>query len=239
MKQSTRGCSVFRTPNGQMTEAAGGCALIDETIRNGKRQSIFRSYVYPLMAQPNITVLTGALTTPILFDGRRATGIVFQFQGKGGRSVRARDTVGMARSASRRQYAHVDCRRVGDDTRKMGRGSHYAFLACFVDRQGPIIGPRVRTRSKPFRGFPCAFQNSKRAVGACLGRIPLADFAYRRSSEQPAVLPAELRRACISDPTAYGSDIVSLVSQDASCLLETKLLLILQRAHARYLAKPW
>ena len=173
MKRSTRGCSVFRTPNGQMMEAAGGCALIDETIRNGKGQPIFRFYLYPLLARPNITVSTGALTTRILFDGRRATGIVFQYQGKGGRSARARDTLGMATSASRRQYAHVDCCRVGDDTRKMDRGSHNAFLTCFVDRQGTIIGPRVRTRSKPFRGFPCAFQNSKCAVRACLGRIPL------------------------------------------------------------------
>src|SRR5262249_55895513 len=76
------------------------------------------------------------------------------------------------------------------------------------------------------------------AVGASLGRISLADFAHRRSPEQPAVLAAELRRACIANATAYGSDISSLVSQDASCLLETKLLLVLQWAHAGYLAKP-
>ena len=76
------GLHRFPNPNGQMMEAAGGCALVDETVRNGKRQSIFRSYIYPLMAQPNITVLTGALTTRILFDGRRATGIQFHYQGQ-------------------------------------------------------------------------------------------------------------------------------------------------------------
>ncbi len=32
----------------------------DETVFRGKKQSIFRSYVYPLMDQPNLTVLTGA-----------------------------------------------------------------------------------------------------------------------------------------------------------------------------------
>ena len=76
------GLKRFPNPNGQMMEAAGGCALIDETVRNGKRQSIYRSYVYPLMAQPNITVLTAALTMRILFEGRRATGIAFHYQGK-------------------------------------------------------------------------------------------------------------------------------------------------------------
>jgi choline dehydrogenase len=49
--------------------AAGGCAFLDETVRDGKRQSLFRAYIYPLMAQPNLTVLTGALVTRILFEG--------------------------------------------------------------------------------------------------------------------------------------------------------------------------
>ena len=76
-----------------MMDSAGGCAFIDETVRNGKRQSIFRSYVYPLMAHPNITVLTGALTTRILFDGRRATGIVFHYQGKSLRVEATREVI--------------------------------------------------------------------------------------------------------------------------------------------------
>jgi choline dehydrogenase len=49
-----------------MMEVAGGCSLVDETVRDGKRHSIFRSYLYPLMDQPNITVPTGALATRIL-----------------------------------------------------------------------------------------------------------------------------------------------------------------------------
>jgi choline dehydrogenase-like flavoprotein len=65
-----------------MMEPAGGCAFVDETVRDGKRQSIFRSYVHPLMDQPNITVLTGAWTTRILFHRRRATGVEFHYQGK-------------------------------------------------------------------------------------------------------------------------------------------------------------
>jgi choline dehydrogenase len=87
------GLKRFPNPNGQMMEAAGGCALVDETVRNGKRQSLFRSYLYPLIAQPNITVLTGALTTRILFDGRRATGIAFHYQGKALRVEAAREVI--------------------------------------------------------------------------------------------------------------------------------------------------
>jgi choline dehydrogenase len=71
------GLQRFPNSNGQMMEAAGGCAWIDETVRDGKRQSIFRSYLYPIMDQPNLTVLTGALAGRIRFAGNRATGIEF------------------------------------------------------------------------------------------------------------------------------------------------------------------
>src|SRR5262249_5032699 len=81
------GLPIFVSPNGRMMEAAGGCAFADETVRDGKRRSIFRSYLHPLMAQPNLTVLTGALTTRVVFEGRRATGVEFNHRGK---AVRAR-----------------------------------------------------------------------------------------------------------------------------------------------------
>jgi len=38
-----------------------GCAFADDTVREGRRRSIFRSYLHPRMAEPKITVLTGAL----------------------------------------------------------------------------------------------------------------------------------------------------------------------------------
>jgi choline dehydrogenase len=76
------GLERFPNSNGRMMEGVGGCALIDETVRDGKRQSIFRSYVYPIMDQPNITVLTGALVARILFNRDRATGVEFQYEGK-------------------------------------------------------------------------------------------------------------------------------------------------------------
>src|SRR5215469_4671161 len=80
------GLRRFPNSNGEMMEAAGGCAVIDETVRDGKRQSIFRAYLYPMMDRPNITVLTGALAARIRFDGQRATGVEFLYEG---RTIRA------------------------------------------------------------------------------------------------------------------------------------------------------
>jgi choline dehydrogenase len=75
------GVARFPNANGRMMEAAAGCALVDETVCDGRRQSIFRSYLYPMMAQPNLTVLTGAHVNRVLFDNRRATKVEFTFQG--------------------------------------------------------------------------------------------------------------------------------------------------------------
>src|SRR5580698_7507196 len=53
------GLPRFPNANGQMMEEAAGCAVVDETVFGGQRKSIYRSYLYPVMSQPNVTVLTG------------------------------------------------------------------------------------------------------------------------------------------------------------------------------------
>lgn len=87
------GLARFPNANGRMMEAEGGCALVDETVCSGKRQSIFRSYVHPLMAQPNLTVLTAAHVTRVVFDGRRATAVEFHYQGKELKAEATREVV--------------------------------------------------------------------------------------------------------------------------------------------------
>jgi choline dehydrogenase len=69
------GIPGFENQNGRMMEGAGGSAILDVRIRDGKRQSVFRSYAYPHMDRPNLTVLTRALVTRVIFDGNRATGV--------------------------------------------------------------------------------------------------------------------------------------------------------------------
>jgi choline dehydrogenase len=76
------GLRRFPNSGGKMMTADGGCAVVDNIIHDGNRQSVYRSYVYPRLRQPNLTVLTGALTTRILFKGQRATGVEFEHQGQ-------------------------------------------------------------------------------------------------------------------------------------------------------------
>ncbi|HEX4167177.1 MAG TPA: GMC family oxidoreductase N-terminal domain-containing protein, partial [Bryobacteraceae bacterium] len=76
------GIPTFENPNGRMVEADGGASIQDLRIRNGKRQSVFRSYVFPHMDRANLTVLTEALVTRVTFDGKRATGLEIYHGGK-------------------------------------------------------------------------------------------------------------------------------------------------------------
>ncbi|WP_246410352.1 GMC family oxidoreductase [Granulicella aggregans] len=69
------GIPTFENQNGRMMEGDGGASIIDVRAKAGKRQSIFRSYVYPRMDQENLTVLTGALVLKLNIEAGRATGV--------------------------------------------------------------------------------------------------------------------------------------------------------------------
>src|SRR5260370_3541736 len=73
---------IFQSPNGLMMEGDVGASIMDVRIRDGKRQSVFRSYTFPYMDQPNLTVLTHALVTRITLEGKRATGVECIYNGK-------------------------------------------------------------------------------------------------------------------------------------------------------------
>jgi len=76
------GIPTFENHNGRMMEDGGGAALLDLLVRDGKRRSIFRSYAYPYMDRPNLTVLTHALVKKVILDKRRATGVEVEYGGK-------------------------------------------------------------------------------------------------------------------------------------------------------------
>jgi choline dehydrogenase len=65
-----------------MMEGDGGGSIFDLLIRDGKRQSMFRSYAFPYMDRPNLTVLTHALVTRLTLENKRATGVEIAYDGK-------------------------------------------------------------------------------------------------------------------------------------------------------------
>jgi len=76
------GIPTFENQNGRMMEGDGGASIFDLLIRDGKRQSMFRSYTFPYMDRPNLTVLAHALVTRLILENKRATGVEISYDGK-------------------------------------------------------------------------------------------------------------------------------------------------------------
>jgi choline dehydrogenase len=75
------GIPEFQSLNGEMMAAPSGCAPSERRIRNGKRLSVFRSYVFPYMDRPNLTVLTHALVSRLTMQGKRVSGVEVHYNG--------------------------------------------------------------------------------------------------------------------------------------------------------------
>src|SRR5262249_24104605 len=59
-----------------------GCGFYQLTQKQGARWSTAAAYLRPVLDRPNLTVLTGALTTRVNFAGRRAVGVSYLHQGQ-------------------------------------------------------------------------------------------------------------------------------------------------------------
>ncbi|MEL4169442.1 GMC family oxidoreductase [Pseudomonas sp. ZS001] len=69
------GIPRYDSPNGAMMESPGGVAITDLRINQGRRESVYDSYLRPLLKQPNLTVLTGAWVCRVLLRGTTAIGV--------------------------------------------------------------------------------------------------------------------------------------------------------------------
>ncbi len=69
------GIPTFDNQNGRMMECTAGAAITDIRVRDGRRQSVFGTYVAPIVHHPNLSVLTAALVTRVIVGGGRATGV--------------------------------------------------------------------------------------------------------------------------------------------------------------------
>ncbi len=59
-----------------------GVSYYQLTVKNGQRCSAAVAYLHPAMGRANLTVQTNALTTRILFDGKRAVGVEYRQNGE-------------------------------------------------------------------------------------------------------------------------------------------------------------
>lgn len=69
-----------------------GVGPTDSTMADNKRWSSSRAFLWPAMSRPNLRVLTKALATKVIFEGKRAVGVEFMHNGAR-RQLRARREV--------------------------------------------------------------------------------------------------------------------------------------------------
>ena len=70
-----------------------GFGRMDMTIRRGRRWSTANAYLRPASKRSGLEVETGALTTRILFEGRRAVGVEYQHRGRTRRARAGREVI--------------------------------------------------------------------------------------------------------------------------------------------------
>ncbi len=86
------GMPVLDDQNGAREEGPGGFALMNQIIRDGRRQSMARSYLYPALARKNVTLLVNAHVDRVTLAGHRATGVEIA-SASGPRRIQARQEV--------------------------------------------------------------------------------------------------------------------------------------------------
>src|SRR5438105_4088621 len=70
-----------------------GFSTFDRNIHRGRRLSAARAYLHPVMKRPNLTVVTRAVVTRILFDGRRAVGVEYTPRGSAPKRVHSGEVI--------------------------------------------------------------------------------------------------------------------------------------------------
>jgi choline dehydrogenase len=92
------GIPTFADQNGVMLEGSGGAAITNVRIRDRRRLNIPSSYLYPVMDQANLTLLTCAYVNRLTIEGSAVIGVEFEWQSQV-RTVKASSEVVLSAGA--------------------------------------------------------------------------------------------------------------------------------------------
>ncbi len=92
-------CGLTYTPdfNAATNEGVG---FYQNTAKGGLRMSAARAYLHPARKRPNLTVLSNAHATRLLFDGQRATGVEYRRRGRTEQAFAGREVIVSAGSVN-------------------------------------------------------------------------------------------------------------------------------------------
>jgi choline dehydrogenase len=112
-----------------------GCSFFQMTARNGRRHSAAVAYLHPAMKRANLTVETRAMTTRILWDGRKAVGVEFEQHGETRRVMVAREVILAAGSVESPKLLEVS---------GVGQGALLQELGVKLVHESPMVGENMQ-----------------------------------------------------------------------------------------------
>jgi choline dehydrogenase len=76
------GLPVVSDLNGEREITGSGFGLMNQIIKDGRRYNMARAYLYPVMAQKNVTVLVNTQVNKVVLEGDKAVGVEVVRNGK-------------------------------------------------------------------------------------------------------------------------------------------------------------
>jgi choline dehydrogenase len=146
-----------------------GFGPFDRNLFRGRRLSAARAYLHPVLKRPNLTLLTGAMTNKVIFEGKKAVGVSYT-KGKKTTEVRGREIIlcgGAFNSPQLLQLSGVgnenELKPLGVDMvhHLPGVGEHMQdHLEVYVQygcSQPVSMSPGLKYRNRPWIGFRWLF----------------------------------------------------------------------------------
>ena len=153
-----------------------GFARFDRNVHRGRRLSAARAYLHPVMGRKNLTVRTLALTTRVLFEGRRAVGVEYS-RGRRLHTARAGEVVLCGGAINSPQLLQLSGVGNAVDLKELsielvadvpGVGEHLQdHLEVYIQHASKLpvsIAPGLKWRNRPRVGAEWLFQ--RKGLGA-------------------------------------------------------------------------
>jgi choline dehydrogenase len=149
-----------------------GFAPFDRNLHRGRRLSAARAYLHPVLGRRNLTVLTRAFTTRVLFEGQRAAGVEYRHGGQV-RQARAGEVILCGGSINTPQLLQLSgvgpaavLERTGvavrHDLPGVGENlqDHLEVYVQHGSRQPVSVAPALKLRNRPMVGARWLFLRS-------------------------------------------------------------------------------
>jgi len=149
-----------------------GFAAFDRNLHRGRRLSAARAYLHPVMSRPNLTVLTRAFVSKLIFAGTRAVGVEYRVGGRA-RQAMAGEVIlcgGAINSPQLLQLSGVGpaalLERVGVPVRHdlpgVGQNlqDHLEVYVQYGSKQPVSVAPALKMRNRPMVGAKWLFLRS-------------------------------------------------------------------------------